>query len=363
MKKILHYIPAFEIGGIESLFLNIIKNSKSKKIEFILLCETKLSENIKNILNKENVKFYEVTSPKKNILKNILEIIRILKNGGYDIVHIHSFASRILITLFSYLLGVKKIILHAHSTSFNDKRHEKKRKVLIFLSKKLSNKLIACSLEAGKFMFGKKTNFQVIPNGIVANEFIFNSDIREKYRNEYELEKNQLVIGHIGRFTYAKNQEFIIEVIKNLKEKKSNLKLILVGDGPDFIKITEKVKKYNLEKDVIFMGARTDISEILSMIDVFIMPSFFEGLSLGLLEVQASGLPAVISDTINIKNIVNTNLKTLSLDDSIEIWCKEILNLVNKINVEERVKLNKNIEESNYSITKTVEELEKIYLR
>lgn len=362
MKKVLHYIPAFEIGGIESLFLNIVESSELKRVKFDLLCETKLSEEIKKKLRAKNVEIFEIISPKKNIFRHVFKIVKICNKKNYEIVHIHSFYSRPFVSIISKLRGIKKIILHAHSISFDDKKFFLLKKFINKISVLLANEFLACSKEAGKFMFGDSINFEIIPNGIDTEKYKFDIKTREKYREDFKLDKD-IVIGHIGRFTYAKNQSFIIDIVKYLSIKIPNLKLILVGDGGDFSKIKNKVKKQGVEDNVIFAGNRNDISQILSMMDIFIMPSFFEGLSLVLLEVQASGLSAIVSDVINDDNIILPNIRRISLNTTVEIWGDTIIDLVKNNFLDKRIYMNKIVEKSNYSIRKTVKKLEKIYLK
>ena len=355
-KRILHYIPGFNIGGIESLFLDLVRNIDTDKYEIHLLTERKVAEDVLEYLKKNNVMVHEnIYSIKKSIIKYYTFILRLLKKEKFNILHIHGFFTRPLILVASKYVRTEKIILHAHSTKL-----EKIELIGKNISKILLNsdmKYIACSKEAGECYFGKDRNIEVITNGIDFNKFRYNLNDKKEYTKNMKLE-NKKIIGMIGRISYPKNHKFAIEIFEKLNKIDKSYVLFLIGSEADEKEIPQLVKEKGLEDKIIFLGARNDIKELLSLIDVYLMPSIYEGLSVGLLEAQASGVQCLISDAITPKNIVTNNVKVLSLNDSPDIWAKAVIELYNK--GREKIDYD-SLDKSEYSIKTFVKKIEKIY--
>jgi len=191
-----------------------------------------------------------------------------------------------------------------------------------------TNHYIACSRNAGKWLFGKKVlesaDFTILKNAVNAKDFIFNPDIREQVRKELEI-SNELVIGHVGRFNRLKNHEFLIDVFKLIHQKKENSILILVGEGELKEKIQRKVERLGLSSNVKFLGLRDDIPKIMQSIDLFLFPSIFEGLPVALVEAQAAGIKCIVSDTISKEVDLTGRVEFISLKKSPHYWSTKVL--------------------------------------
>ena len=168
---------------------------------------------------------------------------------------------------------------------------------------------------------------------------------------------DKFVIGHVGRFRFQKNHSFIIDIFKEVCKKEPNSTLLLVGDGPLEEEIKKKVDDLGLLDKVKFLGARDDVNDLMQAMDIFILPSLYEGFGIVLIEAQASGLKCVISDSIPTDAIITKKVKRLSLDDDISIWVEEILS-----NKSERKEGIKDIEKSKYDITSNAKWLENFYV-
>ena len=356
-KKILHYIPGFYIGGIETLFLDLIENIDKEKYEIYLLTERELEKSIKNILDKNNIKYLRnIYSIKKRPFSYLKEMYCILKNGNWNILHLHISYGRDFMIYFAKILRIPKIIMHAHTTSLGIDSKIGRFVFLNFISKK-NIEYIGCSKEAGKYFFGDNLNVNVIINGINFEKFKNNLEIKREYEKELGL-KNKKIIGMIGRISYQKNQKFAIEIFEKLNNLDEDYILLLIGNEADDKEIPKIVKKKGLEDKIIFLGARSDIKELLSLIDIYLMPSRYEGLSVGLLEAQASGVQCLISDTITPKNIITDNVKILSLNDSPKVWAEKIIDLYSK----GRENINYDIlNKSEYSMKIFTKKIEEIY--
>lgn len=356
-KKILHYIPGFYIGGIETLFLDLIENIDKEKYEIYLLTERELEKSIQNILDENNVKYLRNIYPiKKRPFSYLKEMYYILKNGNWNILHLHISYGRDFMIYFAKILKIPKIIMHAHTTKLGIDSRIGRFIFLNFISKK-NIEYIGCSEEAGRYFFGEKSNVNVITNGINFGKFKFNLELKKQYEKKLKLEEKKIV-SMIGRISYPKNHKFAINIFEELKKMGSSYILLLIGNEADEKGIPQLVREKGLEKEVIFLGARSDIKELLSLIDVYLMPSIFEGLSVGLLEAQASGVQCLVSDAITSKNIVTNNVTVLSLNESPKIWAEKIIDLYSK----GRENINYDIlNKSEYSMKIFTKKIEEIY--
>jgi glycosyltransferase involved in cell wall biosynthesis len=215
----------------------------------------------------------------------------------------------------------------AHSHNSNQDRDAKYLLKLFYRNKikKYATDLFSCSIEAGKWMF-KTDNFTVLNNAIDAAKYSYNKETSAKVRADLGVSDNALVIGLVARFAPQKNHNFLIDVFANLKSKNENSVLLLVGDGELKDQISAKIKNKGLESDVIFTGVRSDVNALLQAMDVFVMPSFNEGLPVSIIEAQAAGLPCVISDNVPEDCRKTDLIESLSLSVSAEIWAKTIVN-------------------------------------
>ncbi len=175
-------------------------------------------------------------------------------------------------------------------------------------------------------MFGNKIGkSEIVPNAIDIKKYLYNSNTRVSIRKMLKIE-GKFVVGHVGRFSYPKNHEFLIDIFAEIRRINSNSVLILVGDGEEKEKIIEKVNYLGLRNHVLFMGVRSDIPDLMHAMDVFLLPSRFEGLPVVLIEAQAAALPCVASKDVIPEEVNVTGLiKFLSLDAPVNKWAVEIL--------------------------------------
>ena len=166
-------------------------------------------------------------------------------------------------------------------------------------------------------------NTLVLRNGIDINKY--NNKQRVSLRAQYDIKDDCFVLGHVGRFNKVKNHPKIIEVFQELKKKRPQTKLLLVGDGEDLKKIKELVDRLHLTEDVIFAGAQNDVPAFMSMMDCFIFPSLYEGLGIVLLEAQASGLRCVVSKSVPEETTVTDGVVRLPLTAPPSVWADAIL--------------------------------------
>lgn len=279
---------------------NEVLSSGSKIFRFPL--------NVKGFLNPQNLK-----TLKQSILAE-----------SYDIVHAHMNALNYPVLTYFKKLGIKTLISHSHGS-----KHFVENKLLIRVKDAMMRKipnvttyLLACSKAAGDFLY-EKNPYVIINNGVDTKEYVYNPNVRSLVRAQLNVE-DFYVYGHIGRFNFQKNHEFLIETFKQLHLLDPSSHLILIGDGELKQDILNQIKKFDLEKAVTLLGVRNDIPNLLQAMDGFIMPSVFEGLPYVLVEAQASGLQCFAADTIDSQSKILDSFHFLPLDCP-KTWAKTIL--------------------------------------
>lgn len=297
------------------------------------------------------------------------EEFRDILKQGYDVVHIHTKQWKgFLVENLCREANVPRVIVHAHNAGV-DIEDNQKRQVEIdkheAIKKKIDDSLAtdfwACSWLAADFIFGDqitKNKIVIMHNAIELDKFAYSQKIRDEYRKRYGLE-NSFVIGHAGRFEYQKNHEFLIDVFDILSRTIDSAKLVLLGDGRLISKIKQKVKKLELEDKILFLGNRTDINNWYQVMDVFCLPSWFEGLPIVLVEAQASGLPCVISENITEEVRIIQELVRLPLDKS--QWVQQIIKYLECNNRKDRKKKQKLMTDAGYDIRHQIKIVEQYY--
>lgn len=366
-KNILLYIETWGSGGVESLLVNIVKEIDKKKFNMKILTAQKNSNMYDEILRDNNCEIEEILNVKyKNPFIRTFKSLKLFKSklkeyDNIDIIHINIYNSFWLIYAWiANKVGIKNIIVHSHNTGIDNDRFKIKlllHKLGKILFRNKNYKYLACSEEGAKFCF-KKRRTEILRNGIEAQKFDFNKKTREEYRKEFKID-NKLVVGHVGRFVKQKNHDFLIDIYKEIQKIENNSVLILVGAGPLEEEIKQKVKGYGLEDKIIYLKERNDVNKLMQMMDVFCIPSLYEGLGIVLIEAQTSGLPCIISDTIPNEAIVTDIVTKKSLNETAEEWAKTIIKVA-KSN-KRKSQLDKVIK-NGYDISENIKILEGIYL-
>lgn len=265
---------------------------------------------------------------KKNKLKWMLEA---MKSTNYEVLHINidvAYKAMIFI-LLAKKAGIKKIVLHSHCAFVDDNKAicRKVKTIMHYMSRRYcvnnSTKLLACSREAALWMFGKhvvnRNGYQRIFNGLDIEQFTYDKMLRDEYRKELDISENTFVMCNIGRFSYQKNHHLLIDIFEHYLQKNSDAILILIGTGELELQVKEYVADKHLCSKVLFLGQRSDVNRLLNMMDVFVLPSRFEGLPLVLVEAQMNLLPCVIADTVSKESKISEFSKFVSGQD-LEVW-------------------------------------------
>lgn len=329
MKKVLVYGLTPNIGGLETyiiyqyrvfdeskLHLDFINEYKGKKVAFT-----------EEILSRGS-KIYDLTN-----ISSWYHFLKTHKNE-YDIIIFNTVNPFILymLELVKIFGGFKKIIIHSHNGGIDTLKIVKKISYPAFLLERARFNLIkaekwACSDIAAKWMFGSSKNCTIIKNGIDTEKFKFKDDIRKEIRKELSISDNDYIIGHVGRFAQQKNHVFLIDIFYEASKIIPNTKLLLIGDtvGSKKIKtaVLEKIKKLKLESKIIMLGMRKDTDRLYQAMDIFLLPSLYEGLPVVGVEAQCSGLPVIFSNTITKEAQINDDATYLPITDA-TLWAEKI---------------------------------------
>lgn len=327
--KVLHIFSGYG-GGISS-FIRNQASVISEEFLFDVMSFTDYPDDFKAIIARNGGRCF--TMPRKaevgyyGLAKWLHSEIK--KNMPYDrvVCHIDGHYS-ILFRLICRLVGIRDFIIHAHKSG-DEKgnagiQYRLMRRVDKFINNVFSTSKASCSLKASDYIFGKSEKVTHIPNSIDFERFQKGKSLR----NELGIGPDELVLGSIARFYFPKNHQFMVEILKVLKQRQIPFKMLFAGEGDLRSKVEEQVKQYQLENHVLFLGRIDKVENVFETIDILLMPSFYEGLPTVVVESQATCTPVLLSDTITKEVDCGLNLITyLPIDDS-EKWAQEIIHML-----------------------------------
>ena len=361
----LHVVGIMNKGGIETFVLNVIRRMDRHRFISEILCTVPGTGAYEPELDELGVPVHKIGrefSSFKGKLRYIGQYRTYKKwfaTHDYDIVHVHgshSFDVAIAVKAAMDSRNCCAIIAHSHTT-FGE--HAVLNSVFAKYLAKANITRLACSEAAAEWLFGKKSSYVLVKNGIDVEKFRFDIERRYRLREEMDISTDEIVVVQVGRLVPVKNHAFMFEVIARAQNEGTKCKLLVVGDGPDRSKLEQRAAKLGIMQSVLFLGLRSDIPAILSASDVFVMPSLYEGLGIAAIEAQASGLLTLVSDQLPDEACVTEFAKRLPINIGSEIWADEISSTSAILDARKRA-FDK-IRRSGYDIKQTVEELARLY--
>ena len=332
MKRILSIISNnIEAGGVEFYLCKVWDKIDLHDIRIDLLVPGHVvSSQYADILTKIGCSIIELNINEQGIqryIKLLKSLRHILKEHSYDVLHVNTGA--LFMEAIALTMGSEIPIRIAHSHGTVIKRNalmELCRDLLRMLIVKNATYMLACSKSAAISLYGKKYADKAIiaKNGIEVETYRFNGEIRKRIRQNNGW-NNQFVIGCVGRIAWEKNHKYLLQIFDSLHEKYSSSRLVIIGTGTLEGEIKEQANKLGLEKNIQFMGVRTDVNELVQGLDVFVLPSIREALGIVNIEAQASGLHCIVSDVVPGEVNVTGLVDFLSIHESPELWANKIL--------------------------------------
>lgn len=329
MRKILNVIGSLAIGGAEINAVNILKNIERTKYQYDYLVFDDSPGDYESVVKHLGAGVIKLPHPTKGYRQFLKIFDELLKEKNYDAIHVNTLWNSGLLLRVAKQNNIPIRIDHSHSTesSANENlTYKLYKRVMRQLIRHNATDYIACGIDAGNYLYGEdffQNKGQVIYNGVNLASFKFDAQKRQAIRDDLNIADNELILGHVGRIAPVKNHPFMLEILKELVKKHNNVRMIFVGDGPDFKLIQDMIIEYGLESKCILLGKRNDIDYLMQAFDILLFPSFFEGFPLTLIEAQTSGLPCLISDRVTDQAVVIKESKRLPLDQ-MDKWVTSI---------------------------------------
>lgn len=315
-------------GGIEAVTMNYFEHINRDKVHFdFIMCED--STHIpREEIGQLGGKVIEVP-PYKKLPVYIASLRRAMRDGGYDIVHVNMNTMSVFALYAAWREGIPVRISHCHSMySLAEGKRALLKLALRPFSKMFATDYLSCGRMAGEWQFGSKLmnsgRVNMLPNAIDAEAFKYDPAMREKVRASLVL-GDAFVVGHVGRFAGQKNHMFLLELFHELNKLEPDSILMLVGEGPLMDNVIERTAELGISDSVRFLGQRTDVANLYQAMDVFVLPSLYEGIPVVGVEAQTAGLPCFFSDEVSNEVVFSGSVSRIPLDAGAEYWAKQVL--------------------------------------
>ena len=331
--RVLHILQRMEAGGTQALLMNSYRRMDRTKLQFDFLVEYPDRQFYDDEIESLGGCVYRTNVRKNaNIPAFIRKLRQLIKENDYRVVHVHTYSIGYFCLREARRCGVPVRIAHSHNNQMTKGPLYVPKLIMQKLYCIHANRFMACSDDAGRYLFGKR-DFIVVKNAIDVDSFCFNETVRMNVRKELGA-GGSLVVGSVGRLHQQKNQMFLLEVFCELKKLSPNSKLLLIGDGPDKAKLENRATELGIADDFILLSNRRDLARLYQAMDVFVLPSLFEGLGIVAIEAQSSGLPTVCSDGVSEDANVSPLFRRCSLSASPKTWARTIVAVAGSRNSE-----------------------------
>lgn len=364
MIRVLQEVATMDVGGVERLLYDYYNHLNDREIVFDFVIFDREKEGIfEKSLREKGCRFHRVPRVKGAGLSYIRALWRVLKEGHYQVVHAHRGSRSFFVLFLAWATGVPVRIVHSHVAYEPDANIIKHLKTVVFkrLCRLFATDLFACGDDAARFMWGTSDPDKVrkMTNAIDTKRFHHALAAREKMRQSLGI-SDEFVLGTVARIDLQKNPLYLLKIAEAVQKGGKKAVLLIVGTGPMEQEVKERACEMGLEGFVRFLGVREDIPELLAAMDLFLLPSLFEGLPVTLMETQASGLPALVSDRVTREMDKVGLIRFLPLEDDVSGWSDAIMDA--RINGE-RCAYAQKVLDAGYDISDQAHKLGSFYLR
>ena len=361
--KVAEFISRLEFGGAEAMLLNYTTHFQHpEQFDLHIITQDINDDDCIRQFEDAGYTVHIVTHKRKSIAKNVGEVYQVLKQEHFDIAHSHMTLTNFYVLLLAKMLGVRVRISHAHSAFREDNLKAKLAfPILKSLNRLAANVWMACGYNAGVFLYGTDAvdhqKVYMMRNAIDLQRFQRNDKTRQMIREKYAI-GDALCVGHVGRFCTPKNHSFVLEIFNAVRKITPASKFLLVGDGELRGEVLAKIKELHLENSVVITGNVTNTNELYQAMDAFILPSLYEGLPVVSIEAQAANLPCLISENVDHRCAMTSNVHFLSIQKSADEWAKEILKYAAQPHSDDSIEA---LTKAGYNIETEARKLEELY--
>lgn len=360
-ERVLVIINTIDAGGAEGFVMKIFRKLDKEKFVFDFLINVRNSNFYLKEIQALGGKVFYGYPKSKHPFKSFKSVQKTVREGNYKIVFCVAVHPLGFLDLWASKRGGAKVrIIRSANSKSGGKLSKISAKICRPLVKRFATEMVAPSTEAGIWMYGEKVvksdSFLIIPNGIEPSAYAFQSEYARDFKQEYGIENDKTIIGHVGRFNTQKNHDYLVDIFYHYHIINPNSILLLVGSGNLMEKVQEKIISLGIKDSVIFTGTRSDVVKVMSAMDVLVMPSLYEGMPNVVIEAQACGLKCLISDAIT-KEAKITDLVTYeSISDDPKKWA-DILCSILESDKKPRESYTQDIIDSGYASSESTKRL------
>lgn len=365
--RVLHVVPSLSCAaGIARFVYNMANNIDEKRVRFDYLHHAAINGRPirDNTYDQELIdrgsNVYTVNYASAGFGRFVREVKEFFEQHGgeYDVVHCHMSNAAFCVLKEAKKAGIHHRVLHSHLNSSSDKlSHRVRNAPLLAFGKKYVTDRMACSKEAGDYLFGDKP-YVVMNNGIPLDQFAYDKSADTALREEFNIPVDAPVVGCVGRFVKQKNFCFAVRVFAAFGQIMPEARLVILGDGDEMEQVLSTAVYEGVSEKVVTPGIREDVARYYSLFDVFFMPSLYEGLPVSAIEAQASGLPCVFSTGVPAESDIAGIGRFVSLDSPIREWSSALQGAIKDGRL---LSLDRKLEKAGYSIEANAEALMGFY--
>lgn len=359
--RVLQVVASLDRGGAETSVMNYYRHTDRDHVQYDFVVHTPRRGAFEQEVEKLGGRVHRLPRFRWINLLAYRSAWRelLLRNPGYSVVHGHFFTISAIYLAVASKFGIRTVA-HSHA-NVPGLKGLLIRGINLPLRQRADVKA-ACSIDAARFFYGagavNRGDVVIINNAIEVERFRFDSGVRAATRSTLGLD-DKFVVGHIGRFEYSKNHSFLLDVFAELLRTEPRSTLLLVGDGTRRGEIESRIADLGLTEKVILTGVRSDIPDLLQAMDVFVVPSHYEGLGIVAIESQAAGLPTIVSDRLPHDVHITSLVESLPLAADVARWAAAILK---HRGLYDRVSPESEIGDAGFDVTREVRKLEGLYL-
>ena len=326
--RVAQVLNRMDSGGIEAVVMNYYRHIDRDQVQFDFYFAEGSAFPQREELERLGAGIFPVPAYSRPLAYH-RALRRAFKSRRYPIVHAHLSTMSVFALFAAWRAGVPVRICHNHSTAhWGEGKKTLLKYILRPFNKLFATDYFACGEKAGRWMYGDRCfeagKVRIMPNAIETERFTYDPAARQRLRGELHIPADAFVVGHVGRFMYQKNHAFLLRVFRQLLEQRQNAWLLLVGEGELLEQTRAQAQRLGLADRVCFTGARADVNKLYSAMDVFCLPSFYEGLPVVALEAQANGLPCVFSDRMTREVLLSRSAVRLPFNDQ-KLWALSLL--------------------------------------